>query len=212
MKNKYRRRPILVTGLPRSGTSLIAGLLHEFGAWTGTTLAGDEYNPKGYFEHAGIREDIVKPMLKVLGGDENGVKMLPVGALPADPEMGSLIVDVIQGGGRIPTFQPVTELSQNQVVPLHRTGDLPSARLWISKCSIRSGRSTIFLCMRPLWRVPVVTTMMLTCLQIENCLVGKHLADGPEILFMQGGRIGSFLAMPQRKRPPRWVVFRHEFG
>ncbi len=45
------RAPILVTGFPRSGTSLLAGILHHCGAWTGETLAGDVHNPKGYFEN-----------------------------------------------------------------------------------------------------------------------------------------------------------------
>lgn len=39
---------------PRSGTSMIANLLHQHGAWTGRTIAGDEHNKRGYFENVDL--------------------------------------------------------------------------------------------------------------------------------------------------------------
>ena len=45
-------RPIFVVGLPRSGTSLVAGLLEEFGAWTGETVPGTGENPNGFLKMA----------------------------------------------------------------------------------------------------------------------------------------------------------------
>jgi hypothetical protein len=43
--------PIIVLGMHRSGTSLIAGMLHGIGISMGDSfLDADSYNPKGYFE------------------------------------------------------------------------------------------------------------------------------------------------------------------
>ena len=49
--------PILVTGLPRSGTSLTTGCLHACGAWVGNTV-------KGFYENEAIRETVVKKFLR----------------------------------------------------------------------------------------------------------------------------------------------------
>ncbi len=73
----YWDRPILVTGLPRSGTSLIAGLLAESGAWVGKTVPGGPPNPRGFFEHIALREGVVKSILRVLECDPLGVRRLP---------------------------------------------------------------------------------------------------------------------------------------
>lgn len=69
--------PIFVTGVPRSGTSLIAGVLGLAGAWLGKTVPGDHFNPKGYFEHIMIREKVVKDLLRQLRCDPLGVRKLP---------------------------------------------------------------------------------------------------------------------------------------
>ena len=60
--------PLLITGAPRSGTSLIAGLLHQMGMWTGHTVEGAPTNPRGFFENWGIREMIIKRQLAQLNG------------------------------------------------------------------------------------------------------------------------------------------------
>ncbi|WP_317931645.1 sulfotransferase [Halioxenophilus sp. WMMB6] len=69
--------PIFVTGLPRSGTSMVAGCLHLCGAWVGTTVAGGVGNPRGFFENQYLREQLTKPILTSLGCDPLGVKSLP---------------------------------------------------------------------------------------------------------------------------------------
>jgi hypothetical protein len=74
---EYFNRPIFVTGLPRSGTSMIAGALGICGAWTGSTVPGGAANPKGFFEHAVIREQVTKHILERLGCDPLGVRSLP---------------------------------------------------------------------------------------------------------------------------------------
>ena len=74
----YFDSPIFVLGLPRSGTSLIAGSLNICGAWVGSTFPGDENNPEGFFEHKIIRENVTKNILKqLLGCDPLGVRKLP---------------------------------------------------------------------------------------------------------------------------------------
>lgn len=70
-------RPILITGRPRSGTSLSAGLLATLGVWTGRTVPGGAANPKGFFENEPIRETVLKPILKQGGHDPLGVRNLP---------------------------------------------------------------------------------------------------------------------------------------
>lgn len=49
-------RPIVVTGCARSGTSMIAGLLHLHGMWVGRCRQADERNPKGFFENKRINK------------------------------------------------------------------------------------------------------------------------------------------------------------
>lgn len=73
----YFYKPIFVIGLPRSGTSLVAGLLHICGAWVGNTVRGDDRNPKGYFEHVILRERIIKQLLSMMNCDPLGVYPLP---------------------------------------------------------------------------------------------------------------------------------------
>ena len=70
-------RPIFVVGLPRSGTSLVAGLLREFGAWTGETVPGTGENIRWFFENNEIRTEVLKPTLRAVGGDATGVTRLP---------------------------------------------------------------------------------------------------------------------------------------
>ena len=73
----FLNRPIFVTGRPRSGTSLSAGLLAALGVWTGRTIPGGPANPKGFFENMTIRETILKPILSHDGYDPLGVRKLP---------------------------------------------------------------------------------------------------------------------------------------
>lgn len=52
-------RPILVLGIERTGTSLVADLIHRWGAYPGepdSLGTPDAANPRGYFEHAPMEE------------------------------------------------------------------------------------------------------------------------------------------------------------
>lgn len=96
----YLNQPILVTGLPRSGTSMVAGLFDASGAWTGTTVPGNSENPKGFFEHQVLREKITKQILIQLDVDPLGVKSVP----PLKPGMKvdgieKIITNIIKADG-----------------------------------------------------------------------------------------------------------------
>lgn len=52
--------PIVIIGLPRSGTSMVAGLFAEHGVFVGNCKPADERNPKGFFEHIGFTQLVIK--------------------------------------------------------------------------------------------------------------------------------------------------------
>ncbi len=86
--------PILVTGLPRSGTSLTAGCLLRLGAFGGQTIGGDQNNPTGYFENVVLREQVVKVLLKGMGADPLGVHPLPeLGRVHRIPGLGDAVLE-----------------------------------------------------------------------------------------------------------------------
>lgn len=78
MSKKHCESPVLVTGCARSGTSLIAGIIHLCGAFGGTLLGPNEWNKKGMFENLYIRENMVKPYLTAIMADPRGQRPLPV--------------------------------------------------------------------------------------------------------------------------------------
>lgn len=93
-------RPIFVLGLPRSGTSLVAGVLGICNAWMGRTLPGGVENPKGFFEHIILREQVNKKILAQLGCDPLGVTSLPPpGAVRGIPGLRDTIYRVISAEG-----------------------------------------------------------------------------------------------------------------
>jgi hypothetical protein len=80
--------PVLVTGLPRSGTSMVAGALGRCGLWLGRSVPGDKNNFFGYFENIILRENVQKEVLRQGNVDPHGVDPLP----PSDwrPQVGNL--------------------------------------------------------------------------------------------------------------------------
>jgi len=63
--------PILITGIPRSGTTMVAATINICGAF------GGEMSKRGMYCNDRIREDLVKPYLKVVGADEDAQKDFP---------------------------------------------------------------------------------------------------------------------------------------
>jgi hypothetical protein len=55
-----RDDPIVVIGLPRSGTSMVAGTFAAHGVFVGTCKEADNKNPKGFFEHVGFTDLVIK--------------------------------------------------------------------------------------------------------------------------------------------------------
>lgn len=68
--------PILITGPARSGTSMIAGIFHRCGVWGGEMSGPTQFNRKGMFENASIRQ-LTKKILKDYNLDPLGQNPLP---------------------------------------------------------------------------------------------------------------------------------------
>lgn len=73
----YFEKPILVTGAARSGTSMVAGLLAQMGAWTGPTTPGSFHNINGFFENRDIKVVSTYRLLKEAGFDRIGQRPIP---------------------------------------------------------------------------------------------------------------------------------------
>jgi hypothetical protein len=101
LRGPASKRPVLVTGVPRSGTSLTMGLLAQAGLWTGTTVPGGPPNPKGFFENARVREGLTKPVLqRLMAADPLGVQALPDPDLRfAGPHWARLVSQILADDG-----------------------------------------------------------------------------------------------------------------
>ncbi len=69
--------PILITGAARSGTSMVAGIVHLCGGFGGKMAGPNGANRKGMFENTEVRNTIVKPFMTSIGADRLGQKPLP---------------------------------------------------------------------------------------------------------------------------------------
>ncbi len=63
--------PILITGIPRSGTSIVAATIGQCGVFIG------EIFKRSMYENCGIKDRIVKPYFERIGKDPNGQFPLP---------------------------------------------------------------------------------------------------------------------------------------
>jgi hypothetical protein len=73
----YINSPLLITGIPRSGTSMVTGIIAACGAFGGETSPSSTSNKKGFFENSRIRKDIVKPYIGSGGWDPMCQRPLP---------------------------------------------------------------------------------------------------------------------------------------
>lgn len=71
---------ILVTGPPRSGTSLTASIIEACGAFGGACYPGSNSNPEGFRENVRIKNEVLKPLLVNHGIDPMGQN--PLGDVP----------------------------------------------------------------------------------------------------------------------------------
>lgn len=84
MNDQIEKPPILVTGIPRSGTSLTAGILNICGAFGGDTGRADKSkalkngkSAHAMFENGRIKNEVVKPYLQNINVDPRGQYPLP---------------------------------------------------------------------------------------------------------------------------------------
>lgn len=52
--------PIVILGMPRSGSSMISGIFAQHGCWVGRCREGDSMNPKGYFENLDVKDWMIR--------------------------------------------------------------------------------------------------------------------------------------------------------
>jgi len=91
---------ILITGCARSGTSMVAGVIHICGAFGGEMSGSNKNNMKGMFENAHIRNNIVKPYLRQMGVDALGQYPLPnIEKLQVPVNWASQVEDIMQEQG-----------------------------------------------------------------------------------------------------------------
>jgi len=99
-QRRLLRAPILITGCARSGTSLVAGVIHYCGAWIGKVTGKTRYNQKGQFENSFIRDRIVKPYITNQGYDPLGQRPLPkIDKLRIDPYLRNKVETTIYTQG-----------------------------------------------------------------------------------------------------------------
>lgn len=84
--NPVPDKGFLIAGPPRSGSSLLAGLLQKHGVWTGSSRRPDIGNPTGYFENKQI-VGLEKTILKAHGFRARADALVPVqGLSPSEEE------------------------------------------------------------------------------------------------------------------------------
>ena len=69
--------PMLVTGAARSGTSMVAGIVHLCGAFGGKMSGPTRHNREGMFENYEVRNSVAKPLLTRMKVDRMGQRPLP---------------------------------------------------------------------------------------------------------------------------------------
>lgn len=79
---------------------MVAGALSLCGAWTGTTFPGGPENPRGFYEHVALRENVTKQILTFLECDPLGVNKLPrIETLPEITDLGAAVRGFIERDG-----------------------------------------------------------------------------------------------------------------
>jgi hypothetical protein len=75
--NRDTDNPIFVLGIPRSGTSLLAGLISLTGIWTGPTNPPSVNNVKGFFENRELKDISTYRVLRDDGWCRRGQHPIP---------------------------------------------------------------------------------------------------------------------------------------
>jgi hypothetical protein len=94
------KSPILITGIARSGTSMVAGIINICGAFGGEMSGANLNNQKGMFENSDIRNKVVKPYLRGIGVDPLGQNPLPdTDRIPIPGDWRKRVEDVFEKQG-----------------------------------------------------------------------------------------------------------------
>lgn len=103
---------IFVTGAPRSGTSLVCQVLAAHGINFGGPLVGPgRANPRGFFEHGLVRDQVLKPILTSIGADPRGQKPLPPRRWePTDGEVARFRHDVLAALGTAEAYKDAPKI------------------------------------------------------------------------------------------------------
>ncbi len=91
--------PILITGAARSGTSMVAGIVHLCGAWGGTMSGATRHNRRGMFENSEIRSRLVKGWLRKHGYDPLCQNPLPPRVVEPVPGWRNRVLKIIEAQG-----------------------------------------------------------------------------------------------------------------
>jgi len=59
-------QPIIIISLPRSGSSMTAGIFAQHGVWVGPSKDADDHNAKGYFESLPFKQAIIDAVGRIV--------------------------------------------------------------------------------------------------------------------------------------------------
>ena len=99
MSQLYFQPPVFITGVPRSGTSMVAGIFSLCGAWLGMCAGIHNDNPLGFFENLTLRNGINKTILSMLCVDYRGMNSLPPRKVDFDISLRGVVYDAISAEG-----------------------------------------------------------------------------------------------------------------
>jgi hypothetical protein len=102
LDQQAQSRPVCITGMHRTGTSLVAGLLHRHGLWLGDEsdmMPANAYNPDGYYENDRVVE-VNDGILSEFGGSWKEPPAL-TGDWAGDPRLTELRATARDLGARL---------------------------------------------------------------------------------------------------------------
>lgn len=92
--------PIIITGVPRSRTSLTTAIFGFCGLQLGEISGGNSNNKKGQFENRAIIDKVEKAFLKKLGYDPMGQYPIPdIKNMPIDKKRKQVVVSILKKQG-----------------------------------------------------------------------------------------------------------------
>lgn len=176
--------PICIVGMHRSGTSMVARLLHHAGLYLGPEdrlLGPDSANPEGHYEHTGFLE-INDALLRHLGGSWD---------VPPRAELG---------------WELDSSLADLRARAESLVGSFPGGRPW----GWKEPRTTILL---PFWRSIISRLRFVICVR-SPLDVAKSLASRNHMTIEHGAYLWSrymHAAIRDTKGCARQVIFYDDF-